>query len=156
MNWFFWSLLISAIYICFVYIFIHYLDVWQSVFLVFLDWLYCQPLLSDVWQMSISVWHDVWHSLLVVALVILLTMTVWDILFEWFVLLGWLYCQPWSDLSLAPVYWYVAACEIWGIPNVDHKRVIYVASNENGNCETMKMLLNWFACYDQSEWPKRS
>jgi len=26
----------------------------------------------------------------------------------------------------------------------------------NGNCETMKMLLNWFACYGQSDWPKRS
>ena len=27
--------------------------------------------------------------------------------------------------------------------------------NENGNCETMKMSLNCFACYEQSSWPKK-
>jgi len=30
----------------------------------------------------------------------------------------------------------------------------YVPSNENGDCVTMKVLLNWFACYKQSDWPK--
>jgi len=31
----------------------------------------------------------------------------------------------------------------------------YIPSNENGDCETMKMLLNSFACYEQSDWPKK-
>jgi len=32
---------------------------------------------------------------------------------------------------------------------------LYVPSNENSDCETMKVLLNCFACCKQSEWPKK-
>ena len=30
-------------------------------------------------------------------------------------------------------------------PIKDHMRVTYVSFNENGDCETMKMILNYFA-----------
>ena len=30
----------------------------------------------------------------------------------------------------------------------------YVPANENFDFENMKMLLNCFACYEQSDWPK--
>ena len=36
-----------------------------------------------------------------------------------------------------------------------HAIDLYVPSNENGDCETMKVLLNFFACYKQSEWSYR-
>ena len=32
---------------------------------------------------------------------------------------------------------------------------MYQPSNENGNCETMKVLLNCSACYKQSDWLKK-
>ena len=32
----------------------------------------------------------------------------------------------------------------------------YLPSNETGDCEIMKMLLNCFASYEQSDWPKKA
>ena len=32
----------------------------------------------------------------------------------------------------------------------------YVPSYENGTSETMKMFLNCFACYEQSDWPQKN
>jgi len=37
---------------------------------------------------------------------------------------------------------------------VHHGTLGTIGSNEKSDCETMKMLLSWFACYKQSDWAK--
>jgi len=31
----------------------------------------------------------------------------------------------------------------------------YASSNANDDCDTMKVLLNWLACHEQFDWPKK-
>jgi hypothetical protein len=59
-----------------------------------------------------------------------------------------------SHLSIPTLYSYVAPGEIWEIPITGHMWVIIVPANKKGNCDTMKVFLNYFACYEQSDLPK--
>jgi len=54
-----------------------------------------------------------------------------------------------SHLSLNSHYWYVVACDICGKSITGHMRLT------NGDGETMKVLLNWFACHDQFDLAKK-
>jgi len=47
------------------------------------------------------------------------------------------------------------ACEVWNPHYWSHAIAgdhSYVPSNDNGDCESMKVLLNCFSCYEQSDW----
>ena len=46
--------------------------------------------------------------------------------------------------------------EYVGIALRPHASNPYLPSNENGDCEIMIMLLNCFASYEQSDWPKKA
>ena len=58
-----------------------------------------------------------------------------------------------SNLSFAPLYQYVIGGPV-GTPVWVTYEWPYVPSNQNGDCKIMKVLLNFFACYEQSDWSK--
>ena len=68
------------------------------------------------------------------------------------------FSQIWlrSELSLASLNWYVAACEFLGNTIAGHMRVTLCTTQYNLRLRVYEnIILNCYAFYEKSEWPKK-